>query len=55
MAELSLPTTYQTSATLLIYLLILSPTTTIFKLIFRSFAALKFKLADEGRNDVFFR
>ena len=55
----SLPTylpTYLTSAKLLICLLILPPSATIFKLIFRSFVALKStKLADLRRNDVFLR
>ena len=51
----NLPTclpSYLTSANSLICLLILSPTTTIFKPFFRSFAALKCKLADVRRNDV---
>ena len=54
-ARPSLPTTYLTSATLLICVLILYLTTTVFKLIFRSSdAVLKSKLADARRNDVFF-
>lgn len=45
--------TYLSSANLLICLLSLSQTATIFKLLFRSFAAVKSKVADVRRNDYY--